>query len=209
MAPPARRFIRGGHPTAPSIHSKKRSFAIMTISRRQTLQLAAAFAAAHRPLFAVSPAAAAAMLDGTAERDVFMVDDDPYGMTVMDPTTFAQHMEGNDTQAGHYFANGAAAEWAAYKQALDRVIALDPERLDPYNPRTVLSHPVNVMDEAVAALSGASWAAGVVAGAAYEHLRLALTAPVILCACNGHGCEACGGSGTLPTPPIELGIATR
>jgi hypothetical protein len=178
----------------------------MMLSRRQTLQLAAAFAAAHRPLFAVTPAHAAAMLNGDAEHDGFMVDDDPYSMPVMDPVTFADHLEATDTYASRLFTHGAALEVAAYKQALDRLVALDPDRLDPYRNRPVVGHPVTVLDEDVVAMGNTMWRAGVVAGAAYEHLRLALTAPVILCACNGHGCEACGGTGTVPAPPIALGI---
>ena len=55
-------------------------------------------------------------------------------------------------------------------------------------------------------MGNAIWRAGVVAGAAYEHLRLVLSAPRMVCRCNGHGCERCGGTGTLPTPAPELGF---
>jgi hypothetical protein len=45
-----------------------------------------------------------------------------------------------------------------------------------------------------------------VQGAAYQHLRPAMTAPTKVCRGNGHGCEACGGRGTVPAAPPEFGF---
>ena len=70
----------------------------------------------------------------------------------------------------------------------------------------------------------AAWTAGVRAGVAYEHLRLAMVAPRQTCrACHGNGrtwggtpfrhnddgtggktCIGCGGAGTVPTPAPTL-----
>ena len=73
-----------------------------------------------------------------------------------------------------------------------------------------------------------AWMAGVRAGAAYEHLRLALTPPTQTCPrCHGHGalrggrppsdrahgpeerCPDCGGAGTVPTPAPALHLAAN
>jgi hypothetical protein len=186
----------------------------MTITRRDTLRLAAAFAATRTATFAVSPEDAAAMLDGSAVDDAFPyhLDDlsfDRFAGTVMDPVTFAVEVDSTDTGVDWLFANGAPAEWAAYKQALDRVVALAPDLLDENGSGwqgRCCDHPMVLLDELVVAMGSTMWRAGVVAGAAYEHLRLALTAPVQVCRCNGHGCETCAGQGTLPVTRPALGF---
>jgi hypothetical protein len=153
------------------------------ITRRQTLQIAAAFAATRGALFAVSPDQAAAMLDSSAAGDDPPVDwrDLADGQeTLNDPIAFAIDLDSTDYRWGGGYVNGAAPEWAAYKRALDRVIAAVPEAL-----AWKIDNPANDLDEIVVAMGNAMWRAGVVAGAAYEHLRLAVTAPDIVCRCNG------------------------
>ena len=67
----------------------------MTLSRRDTLKVAAALAATRGAVFAVSPQDAVAMLAAPAGDD-FTVVDDPFRMTAtaMDPVTFADYMSG-------------------------------------------------------------------------------------------------------------------
>jgi hypothetical protein len=130
---------------------------------------------------------------------------------VVDPVTFAIEVDSTDFGFSGRFTNGAAEEWAAYKQALDRVVALAPALLDPKHPDSLYgdrhgAHPMVLLDELVVAMGSAMQRAGVVQGAAYEHLRLAMTAPRTVCHCNGHGCETCGGKGTLPVAPPSLGF---
>jgi hypothetical protein len=167
----------------------------MTISRRDTLRLAAAVSATRALApFAVEPADAAAMLAAPVDADEF-----PYNYTdltfdrfrddVVDPVTFAVEHDSTDFGFVGGFANGAAEEWAEYKQALDRVVALAPDLLDhtrqtgPHG-----QHPMVLLDELVVAMGNTMHRAGIVVGVAYEHLRLAQIAPRMLCTCNGHGC---------------------
>ena len=63
-----------------------------------------------------------------------------------------------------------------------------------------------LLDELVVAMGNTMHRAGIVQGAAYEHLRLAMTAPRMLCSCNGHGCERATARGTLATPRPTLGF---
>jgi hypothetical protein len=122
--------------------------------------------------------------------------------------TFAVELDSTDFGFSS-FVNGAADEWAAYKQALDRVVALAPDVLADDAPGwqgRPCDHPMVLLDELVVAMGNAMHRAGVVQGAAYEHLRLAMTAPRKVCGCNGHGCEACDGRGTLPVATPMLGF---
>jgi hypothetical protein len=135
---------------------------------------------------------------------------DRFAGEVVDPVTFAVEHDSTDFGFSGAFANGAAEEWAEYKQALDRVVALDPERLDhdraEWQGRAGL-HPMVLLDEAIVAMGNAMHRAGIVRGVAYEHLRLASVAPRRqLCRCNGHGCETCEGRGTLATPRPDIGF---
>jgi hypothetical protein len=187
----------------------------MTISRRDTLRFAAAAGASHALApFAVDAADAAAMLAAPADADEFPyhyheLTADQLRADVVDPVTFAIEVDSTDFGFFGHFANGAAEEWAEYKQALDRVIALAPEVLDHHHPDwqgRSGQHPMVLLDELVVAMGNTMHRAGIVAGAAYEHVRLASTAPRMLCGCHGHGCATCGGRGTLATPRPELGF---
>ena len=189
----------------------------MTLSRRDTLRLAGVLGAtrAFAP-FAVSAEDAAALLAAPADNDEFAyywhdLTPDELRADVVDPVTFAVEVDSTDFGFNSSFTNGAATEWAAYKQALDRVVALAPALLDPEHPDSPHgerkgAHPVMLLDELVVAMGNAMHRAGNAQGAAYEHLRLAMTAPRMLCGCNSHGCEACGGAGTLAAPRPALGF---
>jgi len=170
-------------------------------------QLGAAFAASRGAHFAVPPEEAAAMLAASGEDDDMpdmWYEVNPDAEDTPGPISFAVDLDSTDLGFSGGFTNGAAPEWADYKQALDRVIALAPELLDPEHPVSLhgngsrrCDHPVALLDELVVAMGNAMHRAGVVKGAAYEHLRLAMVAPRKVCRCNGHGCEACGGRGTV------------
>jgi hypothetical protein len=188
----------------------------MTISRRDTLRLAAAAgtAGALAP-FAVDAEHAAALLAGPADHDEFPVNYtqvtfDQFTDDVVDPVSFAIEVDSTDFGFSGAFANGAAEEWAAYKLALDRVVALAPDVLDytrqPGQHGQHGQHPMVLLDDLVVAMGNAMHRAGIVQGVAYEHLRLAQVAPRMLCDCNGHGCATCDGAGTLPTPRPTLGF---
>src|SRR4051812_39448949 len=125
--------------------------------------------------------------------------------------TFAIEVDSTDFGSSGAFTNGCPEVWADDKQALDRVIALAPELLDEQHPDSAYAdrkgaHPMVLFDELVAAMGNAMHRAGIVQGAAYEHPRLAMTAPRKVCRCNGHGCETCAGAGTLPVKPPQLGF---
>jgi hypothetical protein len=187
----------------------------MTISRRDTLRVAAALGASRALApFAVSPEDAAAMLAAPADADEFPFN---YNETSfnrfhdahVDPVSFAVEHDSTDFGFVGGFANGAAEEWAEYKQALDRVVALAPDLLDhdheDWEGRRG-QHPMVLLDEIVVAMGNTMHRAGIVVGVAYEHLRIAQTAPRMICRCNGHGCATCGGRGTLATPRPSLGF---
>jgi hypothetical protein len=189
----------------------------MTISRRDTLRVAATVGASRALApFAVDAEQAAALLATSGTNDEFPyywhdLTTDELRADVVDPVTFAIEVDSTDFGFHSSFMNGAPEEWSHYKQALDRVIALAPELLDPEHPVSLhgerrCDHPVALLDELVVAMGNAMHRAGVVQGAAYEHLRLAMTAPRKVCGCNGHGCEACGGRGTLAVAPPGLGF---
>ena len=189
----------------------------MTLSRRDTLRVAAALGASRAVApFAVDAEQAATLLTASGAEDAFPsyshdLPADALGADVLDPVTFAVEVDSADFGFHDRFMNGAPEEWADYKQALDRVIALAPELLDPEHPISLHGerrgeHPITALDELVVTMGSAMHRAGVVQGAAYEHLRLAMTAPRKVCQCNGHGCEACGGTGTLAVTPPRLGF---
>jgi len=187
----------------------------MTISRRDTLRVAAAVAATHALApFAVGPEDAAALLAAPADNDEFPyhyheLTFDPFRGDPVDPVSFAVEHDSTEFGFTGAFTNGAAEEWADYKQALDRVVALAPDLLDHHAPDwqgRAGAHPMVLLDELVVAMGNTMHRAGIVVGVAYEHLRLAQTAPRQVCDCNGHGCETCGGSGTLATPRPSLGF---
>jgi hypothetical protein len=103
-----------------------------------------------------------------------------------------------------------AVEWAAYKQALDTVIDLDPGRLGVGSG----SHLVALLDEAAVGLFCASWHAGVRAARAAS-AGSGFAVPVTSCpGCQGQGrlwngrslrrpnadettCPICGGRGVV------------
>ncbi len=105
---------------------------------------------------------------------------------------------------------------AAYRQARDIVIDHHRDLDDHRSGEAGLAF--SKMDEAAKVMWCVAWMAGVHAGAAYEHLRLAMVAPRQTCkACHSQGrlwggrpfrdnalpetpCQACGGVGTVPTP---------
>ena len=86
-------------------------------------------------------------------------------------------------------------------------------------------HPWHRMDEAAHAMFVHAAMSGARAGAAYEHLGLALLTPTRVCGtCDGvgslgengghyphggerHPCPDCGGRGTVPTPAPTLRLA--
>jgi hypothetical protein len=110
-----------------------------------------------------------------------------------------------------------AAEMAAYKQTLDTVIDVAPERLD-----LVHGNPLNDLDEEVIALvNAASYAAfreGVRSVFTWAGGEATTPSEQLCPQCNGHGrrrghpeghaalrqngtdptCEMCGGTGTIP-----------
>ena len=107
---------------------------------------------------------------------------------------------------------------AGYKQAREAMVDAMPLLDD-----LPADHPWVEMDEAALGLASHAWMAGVRAGAAYEHLRLALLSPTRVCRrCEGAGplrldrgdhyphggprraCPDCGGRGTVPTPATTL-----
>lgn len=191
--------------------------------RRDLLKLAAMAPALAGP-FAVSSEQAAALMrepvtyEPGPERDQWT---DP---NVMDPQQFAHRLDMNDyhNDVAGSFWDGAAPDAAEYKQAMNRLIDLNPALLDPEMQDDTLGHPLAQMDEAAVNLWGAAWGAGLRAGVAYEHLRQAKSFPVMTCPkCHGGGmlwngrgyrdshfeattCRECGGTGTLQTPTPSL-----
>ena len=192
----------------------------MTPSRKDVLKLAAAsIAGAGGAPFAVSPEQAAALLAEAAT-----VDPGPGRCRIGEPNhldlvQFAESIDGTDWPFGDALAHGAPAEMAAYKQAHLGLLDLAPGLLGDGTPG---GDALNAMDEAALALWCGAWMAGVRAGAAYEHLRLAMIAQTSVCdRCHGGGrlwsgtpyrshggeeaeCADCGGRGTVPTPAPRL-----
>ena len=193
------------------------------LTRRDALKLAALAAGGALPPFAASAEEAAALLGGPVAFDPGAGRPPVWGSHLLDPVAFADDIDGVDF-AGDLFDNGAPVEMAAYKQALDALIDRYPElraaRAD---------HPLTLLDEAALSMWSRAWMAGIRAGAAYEHLRLALVTPRMGCPrCHSHGklwggsphrhhddgtneqtCPDCRGAGTVPmpapTPPV-LGL---
>ena len=182
----------------------------MTLSRRDTLRLAAATVATQATAFAVSPHVAAELLAGTAA-----VDPPPAGTLsydLSDPVEFAQSMDSADFCG--LTSHGGAERWSAYKCALlaveDAVAAASTD--DP--TRAALMRLLARLDDDAVDMATVSWMGGVRAGSAYEHVRLALSAATAVCdACAGYGrtredrkagvsaeCPQCEGSGVMPTP---------
>jgi hypothetical protein len=103
-----------------------------------------------------------------------------------------------------------ASEWAAYKQALDTVIDLDPDRLCMGGA----GHSVSLLDDPVVRLFCAGWHAGVRAAQAAS-AGSGFAVPIVSCPrCYGHGrlwngrsvrrvgaqrtvCPLCGGTDTV------------
>lgn len=187
------------------------------LTRRDALRLAAAATAGTVSPFAVSPAEAAALLDGPMPFDPFACRLDPAlpeGDHRLDPVAFAAQVDGIDWM--NWFEHGAPEQMAAYKQMYNAALAaLGVSLADlPFD------HPVVKLDEEALGLWVHAWMAGVRAGAASEHLRLALVTPQRVCPeCHGHGrfwagspfrhhakdqigqvCGRCGGRGTELTP---------
>lgn len=191
------------------------------ITRRDALRLAAAAAGTAAAPFAVSPAVAAALLDGPMpfDPDARRLDPAlPAGDPTLDPGAFAAKIDGLDWQ--DWFEHGSPEEMAAYKQTYNAA-------LDALGVRVAglpFDHPIVKLDEAALGLWCAAWMAGVRAGAASEHLRLALVTPRRTCRrCHGNGrlwggtpwrhhddgtnaetCSDCGGAGTVATPSQSL-----
>ncbi len=190
------------------------------ITRRDALRIAAAYSAARTAPFAVSPAEAAALLDQPATCD--RGEDRPYvdDADFLDPVQFAEAIDGVDFRS--VFENGAAVEMAAYKQALNDLIDRYPELRDPPGH----DHPITRLDETALSMWCAAWMGGIRAGAAYEHLRLAMVTPRQVCTrCDAEGrlwggspyrlddngsneqtCPDCAGRGTVPTPAPTLAV---
>lgn len=188
----------------------------MNLSRRTVLDLAAASAP-----FAVPPTDAAALLSEPAA-----IDPGPGRQRIgtpngQSPVQFAESIDGEDWSFRDGLAHGSPADMARYKQAYDALLDAVPPALDGDE---AIERALQDLDESALALWSAAWMAGVRAGAAYEHLRLALIVPATVCeGCHGHGrtwngrpfrkagrasemCAACGGRGTVPTPPARLAI---
>ena len=186
------------------------------LTRRDALRLAALAAAGTAAPFAVTPEEAAALLDGPAAFDPGAGRPTIHTGDPLSPTSFADAVDGADLGGLYeWFGHNAAEEVTAYKQALDRLLDLHPALRDERG----FGCPVSRLDEAAMGMWVMSWMAGVRAGAAYEHLRLALMEPLSVCRCNGHGhlrgagaggwgtgelCPDCQGKGTVPTPASNL-----
>jgi hypothetical protein len=101
-----------------------------------------------------------------------------------------------------------AVPFACYKQSLQVVEALDPERFG--GPGQT---PLSAMDEQVHALTNEAFEAGVHVGAAFARAELALQVERRICRrCNGGGvdrrrpddpCTVCGGEGTVPAGDVD------
>ena len=182
----------------------------MTVSRRQALQLAAITATAPAVRFAFTPEEAAALL-----AEPLVIDPGPgkrFDHDFANPVTFAEDLDGIDFEQ-HAF--GAAAEqWAVWKQLMAEVAAAAPEAFSA--PGT--AHLLGQLDDAVSDLATYAHWAGIRAGAAYEHLRLALMPARQVCRCNGYGfinrsvggyahtgeiCPDCHGAGTLEMQAVR------
>jgi hypothetical protein len=188
----------------------------MTISRRDTLRLAAAAVATQTPAFAVSPQVAAAELAAPAMIDPPRAG--TFGYELDDPVSFAESIDSADF-IGHT-SHGGAQQWAAYKHALLAVEDAVAGAIADEPTRTALMRLLGQLNDDAVDMATLSWMGGVRAGAAYEHLRLALSAPTEVCpACQGYGrarqdrragisaeCSQCEGSGVMPAARPVLSL---
>jgi hypothetical protein len=187
------------------------------ITRRDALKLAAASAAAAP--FAAPPARAAALLGAPAADPPAVVGPDvPPGSTyiadtpIYDPAAFAGDVIAMDRydDLWDHVAPAAAAEYKQQRQRLAALVPSVPLLGD-------LDNPWWKVDEAVTALTMESFEAGIRAGAAAEHLRLALVGPARDCrACEGRGFTleagmrtAVGDGEVEPPAPAELLAASN
>ncbi len=187
------------------------------LTRRDTLKLAAAAAAARSLAPTITPAEAARLLDAPLDPGHLPVRQRPGSpeyLDIYDPVSYAMELEGIDLPP---LAEHIAPEaMAAYRQARATMVQAVPVLAD-----LPVSHPWTKVDEAAMALWCDAWTAGVRAGAAYEQLRQAVLGPTRVCgACDGFGiagkgapdvhadayerCRACGGVGTVATLAIPL-----
>lgn len=192
------------------------------ITRRDTLRLMTATAAARHLPFALSQAEASAKLDEPVPFDAGIAAPtlDYTGYPMPSPTAFAEDLrQVMDLDSFGWFVDGAPEQCAAYRKALQAVADVAPGLLP--------MHGVGLMSEledAVMNLALASWNAGVGVGAEIEHLRQALLRPVQLChRCHGSGreeflspistpdiqpddppriCTTCKGPGIVPTTAV-------
>jgi hypothetical protein len=176
----------------------------MTVSRRDALRLATAAATTPAIRFAFSPEEAAALLT-----EPLAIDPGPgkrFAHDFTNPVTFAEDLDALDF--GQHALGGAAEQWAGWKQAMADVAAAAPEAFSAPG----IANPLGRLDDTVSDLATYAYWAGIRAGAAYEHLRLALAPAREVCRCNGYGfidrsgagyprsgepCPDCGGAGSV------------
>ena len=181
------------------------------MSRRDALKFAAALTAGGAAPLAVTPARAAALLDAPLDPGPFPPRSGPWGADAYDPVGFAEALDSLDIP--ELIDHIAPDDMAAYKRLRGAVL-----RELPILRHAPFDHPWHKLDETALGLWCAAWAAGVRAGAQYEHLRLALLGPRRVCPrCQGVGslegaqpahddaggpevCPDCGGTGITPTP---------
>ncbi len=194
----------------------------MTPSRRDVLKVAAAPAGTAAGPFAVTPQQAAALLAEPAT-----VDPGPGRGRIgapdhRDVVQFAESIDSTDWPCGDALAHGTPEAMARYQRSRLAVVDLAPGLLGDHTPG---GDALDALDEAAMDLWTGGWMAGIRAGAAYEHLRMAMLAPTSVCdRCHGGGrlwdgapcrspggaetdCPACAGAGTVPTPAPVLHLA--
>jgi hypothetical protein len=89
---------------------------------------------------------------------------------------------------------GFAQEWADYKQALARVIAMDPDRF-AHVPGMPLG-PLVALDEAAVAMANAAWVAGARVGDAFARAERSFQSGYRICPrCHGQGVRDGDGDG--------------
>lgn len=192
------------------------------IVRRDVLRLAAATAAARHLPFSLTPEEAAAKLDEPTPfaPDPASTTRDPSGYPLPGPADFAESMRmAMNADAYGWFTEGAPAEYAAYRQALQAVSDAAPD-LFPMEGINALGR----LDDAVMNLCMTSWNAGVGVGAELEHVRQAMLRAIAVChRCHGSGrekyvspyvtpdmqpsdppgfCRTCAGAGILPVKAV-------